>query len=163
VLRARARGAEGVSTPIRVTPAHASSWRAADAAHCAADFRSPAPCVLRAASIKDYAYALGMFIITEADAAAIRAVFNQEGELSAANRAAPPVPRGHRQREGACLCPEYRRVDAAASPAAPCNAAASPQGQLARLPSVSDAYAAVPHRPKIARDNPVYREQCGGG
>jgi hypothetical protein len=28
--------------------------------------------------------ALGMFVITEADAAAIRATFNQEGELSAA-------------------------------------------------------------------------------
>jgi hypothetical protein len=39
---------------------------------------------LCAASIKDCAYALGMFVITEADADAIRAVFNQEGELSAA-------------------------------------------------------------------------------
>jgi hypothetical protein len=39
---------------------------------------------LGAASIKDYAYALGKFVITEADADAIRAVFNQEGELSAA-------------------------------------------------------------------------------
>jgi hypothetical protein len=29
-------------------------------------------------------HAIGMFVITEADAAAIRAVFNQEGELSAA-------------------------------------------------------------------------------
>src|SRR6202041_3049566 len=29
-------------------------------------------------------HAFGMFVITEADAAAIRAVFNQEGELSAA-------------------------------------------------------------------------------
>jgi hypothetical protein len=29
-------------------------------------------------------HALGMFVITEADADAIRAVFNQEGELSAA-------------------------------------------------------------------------------
>jgi hypothetical protein len=37
-----------------------------------------------AVSIKDYAHAFGMFMITEADADAIRAVFNQEGELSAA-------------------------------------------------------------------------------
>jgi hypothetical protein len=29
-------------------------------------------------------HAIGMFVVTEADAAAIRAVFNQEGELSAA-------------------------------------------------------------------------------
>jgi hypothetical protein len=29
-------------------------------------------------------HAIGMFIVTEADAAAIRAVFDQEGELSAA-------------------------------------------------------------------------------
>jgi hypothetical protein len=29
-------------------------------------------------------HALGMFVITEADAAAIRATFNKEGELSAA-------------------------------------------------------------------------------
>ena len=29
-------------------------------------------------------HAIGMFIVTEADATAIRAVFNQEGELSAA-------------------------------------------------------------------------------
>jgi hypothetical protein len=40
--------------------------------------------LLCAASIQDYAYALGMFVITENDAAAIRAVFQQEGELSAA-------------------------------------------------------------------------------
>jgi hypothetical protein len=30
-------------------------------------------------------HAFGMFVITEADAAAIRATFNQEGELSAAD------------------------------------------------------------------------------
>jgi hypothetical protein len=29
-------------------------------------------------------HAIGMFVVTEADAAAIRAVFNQEGELSVA-------------------------------------------------------------------------------
>jgi hypothetical protein len=31
-----------------------------------------------------HCHAIGMFVVTEADAAAIRAVFNQEGELSAA-------------------------------------------------------------------------------
>jgi hypothetical protein len=36
------------------------------------------------ASRRAHHHAWGMFIITEADAAAIRVVFNQEGELSAA-------------------------------------------------------------------------------
>jgi hypothetical protein len=110
----------------------------------AANFHSPTR-PLGAASIKDYAYALGMFVITEADADAIRA-------SSIRRESCRPLS------SCACLCPEYRRVDAAASPAAPCNAAASLQGQIARLPSVSDAYAAAPHRPpKLARNNPVYR------
>ncbi len=42
------------------------------------------PRPLGAASIRDCAYAPGMFVITETDAAAIRDAFNQEGELSAA-------------------------------------------------------------------------------
>jgi hypothetical protein len=77
---------------------------------------------------------IGMFIVTVADAAAIRAVFDQEGELSAAIEFTPAVPGDHRQREGACTRSEHRRVDAAASPAAPGDAAASPQGQLAKHP-----------------------------
>jgi len=66
-----------------------------------------------------------MFIVTEADAAAIRAVFDQEGELSAAIE----LRRRFTRRR---VCPEHRRVVAAASSAAPSDAAASPQGQLAR-------------------------------
>jgi hypothetical protein len=39
-----------------------------------------------------FAVAIEMFVVTESDAAAIRAVFNQEGELSAAiDRVAPTV------------------------------------------------------------------------
>jgi hypothetical protein len=48
-------------------------------------------------------------------------------------RIAPAVPGDHRQREGAGTRSEHRGMDAAASPAAPGDAAASPQGQLARL------------------------------
>jgi hypothetical protein len=47
-------------------------------------------------------------------------------------RVAPAVPGDHRQREGAGVRPEYRRVDAAASAVAHGDAAASPQGQLAK-------------------------------
>jgi hypothetical protein len=46
-----------------------------------------------------------MFVVTEADAAAIRAVFDQEGELSGCYRIAPPVPRHHRQRQGSGMRP----------------------------------------------------------
>jgi hypothetical protein len=55
-----------------------------------------------------------MFVVTEADAAAIRDVFHQEGELSAAIELRPAIPRDHRQREGASMRPNYRRFDAAA-------------------------------------------------
>jgi hypothetical protein len=47
-------------------------------------------------------------------------------------RVAKAVPGDHRQREGAGTRSDHRRVDAAASPAAPGDAAASSQGQPAR-------------------------------
>jgi hypothetical protein len=70
--------------------------------------------------------------------------------------------------------PEHRRVDAAASPAALGDAAASPQGRLARLPTARPGQLGIlinrfcrglppegwpPVRSfcQIARDNPVYR------
>jgi hypothetical protein len=94
-----------------------------------------------------------MFIITEADAAAIRAVFNQEGELSAAIELRRRFP-GVTDNAKARACAQSIAVDAAASPVSPGDAAASPRVQLARFPSVSEAYAAVPHRPpKLACDN----------
>jgi hypothetical protein len=74
-----------------------------------------------------------MFVITEADADAIRAVFNQEGELSA------PI---ELRRRFPCLTDNAKaRAHARSiagwtpppSPAAPGDPAASPQGQLARL------------------------------
>jgi hypothetical protein len=54
---------------------------------------------------------LGMFLITEADAAAIRAIFSQEGELSAAIELRRRFPG---QREGAGARPDHRRMEAAA-------------------------------------------------
>jgi hypothetical protein len=45
-----------------------------------------------------------MFMITEADAAAICAVLDQEGELSAAIRVAPTVSGGHRHNAKARAC-----------------------------------------------------------
>jgi hypothetical protein len=74
-----------------------------------------------------------MFVITEADADAIRAVFNQERELSAATESRWLVPSGHRQRESAGVRSAHRWVGAAVSPAAPGDAAAPSQEQLARL------------------------------
>jgi hypothetical protein len=53
-------------------------------------------------------------------------------------RAAPTVPGDYRQRQGARMRSEHRRADAAASSAAPGNAAASSQGPLTRLLSVGD-------------------------
>jgi hypothetical protein len=49
-----------------------------------------------------------MFVVTEADATAIRAIFEKEGELSAA---VEPVPGRHRQCQGAGLRPDHRRVE----------------------------------------------------
>jgi hypothetical protein len=85
----------------------------------------------------------GIFVITEADADAIRAVFNQKGELSTAielRRRFPGVTDNAKAR--ACVWiptqggQEHRRVDDAASPASPGDAAAAPQRQLAKHPTV---------------------------
>ena len=75
-----------------------------------------------------------MFVITEADAAAIRAVFNDEGELSAVIELRRRI-QDHGQRERADVRPEHRRVDANASPDSPGDRTASPQGQLATRPA----------------------------
>ena len=42
----------------------------------------------------------GMFVVSEAEATAIRAAFDHGGELRRRGRAAPPVPRCDRQRTG---------------------------------------------------------------
>ena len=60
-----------------------------------------------------------MFVVTEADAAAIRAAFDRGGELSARRRAAPATLRRHQHHPGAGVGPHYRRLEAAASAAAP--------------------------------------------
>jgi hypothetical protein len=56
----------------------------------------------------------GMFVVTEADAAAIRAINEQDGELSAAIELRRRFPRDRRQRECAGLRPVHRRLDAVA-------------------------------------------------
>jgi hypothetical protein len=77
-------------------------------------------------------HALGMFVVTEADAAAIRAILSQEGELSAAIELRQRFPGVNRQREGAGVRTEHRRVDAVAATVVPGDAAASPQGHLVK-------------------------------
>jgi hypothetical protein len=57
-------------------------------------------------------HAPAMFVVTEADAAAIRAVYQQRGEIRGRGRAAPAVPVHHRQRAGAGVRPDHRRLEA---------------------------------------------------
>jgi hypothetical protein len=54
-----------------------------------------------------------MFLITEVDADAIRAIFSQEGAVGC-YRASPAISWDHRQREGAGARPDHRRMEAAA-------------------------------------------------
>ena len=56
----------------------------------------------------------GMFVVTEAEAAAIRAVYEQRGEFSAAVELRRLFPGRHRHRAGPRLCPDHRRLEAAA-------------------------------------------------
>jgi hypothetical protein len=79
-----------------------------------------------------------MFVITEADAAAIRAVFNQEGELSAVI--------------------ELRRRFPGASPASPGDRAASPQGQLARHRTAGSTAAYAPEAARCGDDAGLCRD-----
>jgi hypothetical protein len=75
-----------------------------------------------------------MFVIPEADAAAIRATFKQEGELSAAIELRRRFP-GITDNTTARAC--ARSITGWLPPPAklrPGDAAASPQGRLARLP-----------------------------
>jgi hypothetical protein len=50
-----------------------------------------------------------MFVVAEADADAIRAIFNQAGAVGC-YRAAPAISWDHRQREGAGARPDHPRV-----------------------------------------------------
>jgi hypothetical protein len=79
-------------------------------------------------------HAFGMFLITEADAEAIRAIFSQEGELSAAIELRRRFSWGHRQREGAGACPDHRRMEAAAVAIVLGNSAASSRLRAGRIP-----------------------------
>jgi hypothetical protein len=76
-----------------------------------------------------------LFVVSEADAAAIRTAYEQEGELSAAielRRRFPGITDEAEARECVRTIASWKT---AASTAAPGDAAASPQGQLVRLPS----------------------------
>jgi hypothetical protein len=55
-----------------------------------------------------------MFVVTEADAAAIRTAYEQEGELSVAIEVRRLFPGDRRQRRGAGMRPDHRRVETAA-------------------------------------------------
>ena len=57
-----------------------------------------------------------MFVISKSDAAAIRAAFDQGGELSATVELRRLFPRNH-QRQGSGVCPDHRWLAAAAAPA----------------------------------------------
>ena len=67
-----------------------------------------------------------MFVVTEAEAAAIRAVYEQRGEFSAAVELRRLFPSHHRHRAGPRLCPDHCRLEAPARPAAP-GAAGTPE------------------------------------
>ena len=56
-----------------------------------------------------------MFVVTEADAAAIRAVYQQRGEFAAALELRRRFPGHHRQRAGTRVRPHHRRLEAAAT------------------------------------------------
>jgi hypothetical protein len=64
-----------------------------------------------------------MFAISEAEAAAIRAVFRERGEFAAAIELRQLVPRNHRQRAGAGVRSDHRRLAAAAQAATLCETA----------------------------------------
>ena len=73
-----------------------------------------------------------MFVVTEADAAAIRAVFQESGEFAAAIELRRLFPGHHRQRAGAGVRPHHRRLEAAAAGEADAQAAAVTSGPLTR-------------------------------
>jgi hypothetical protein len=56
-----------------------------------------------------------MFLVNEADAAAIRAIFDGQGGVVSRDRVAPIIPRNHRQRESTAICPYDRRLEATAA------------------------------------------------
>ena len=60
-------------------------------------------------------HAPAMFVVTEADADAIRAVYEQRGEFAGRDRAAPALPRHYRQRAGTEVGAHHRRLEAAAA------------------------------------------------
>ena len=64
-----------------------------------------------------------MFVVTEAEAAAIRAVYEQHGEFSAAVELRRLFPSSHRHRASPRLCQDHRRLEAPARAAAPGDAA----------------------------------------
>ena len=86
-----------------------------------------------------------MFAVTEADAAAIRAVFEQRGEFAAAVEL-PAVPGHHRQRPGAGVRPYHRWLEAAAAAGGEANAETAAAKAdvsdqlpgLAQMPSTTD-------------------------
>ena len=81
-----------------------------------------------------------MFVVTEAEAAAIRAVYEQRGEFSAAVELRRLFPSRDRHRAGPRLCPDHRRLEAPARPAAPGDAGTPeetrpPHRPIAALPT----------------------------
>jgi hypothetical protein len=68
----------------------------------------------------------GMMVVTEAEAAAIRAAFEQRGEFSAAVELRRLFPAVTRHRAGPRLCPDHCRLEAPARAAAP-GAAGTPE------------------------------------
>ena len=66
-----------------------------------------------------------MFVVSEAEAAAIRTAFERAGRVVGRNRVAAPVPWYHRQPAGAGCRARHRRLEATA--ATPCQAASAPE------------------------------------
>ncbi len=74
-----------------------------------------------------------MFSVTETEAAAIRRVFEEEGELSAMIELRRHFPGHHRQRQGTGMRPDYRGVEAGACSVPSGGAVAARQAAIGRI------------------------------
>ena len=108
---------------------------------------------LRLPTVGRATHAIGMFVVTEADAAAIRAVFTQEGELSAAielRRRFPGITDNAKARACARSIAGWTPLPVQPPPG---DAAASSQGPLARLLFVGAVLCRRPASPQIRCGN----------
>jgi len=139
----------GNPPPGRSRSAHAADWRGSrPAAHGRTHWRLPyrerktntAGGRVRLKALADplpRSHPAGMFVVTDAEAAAIRAAYEQAWRVRGRGRVAPAVPRRGRQRQGPRVRSRHRRLAAAACVPAACQTAtqqAAIAGALATPP-----------------------------